>query len=523
MKKLVKVPLLLLLSLIFIVSACGQGSNNKNGNQPSADSGSTQAPASDQPSAAPKEPASFTIFFSDHNIPMPTGKLKELDVIKYMAEKTKVDVNPVAITHSGYAEQLKLKIASGDIPDVFQTWGIAGDETVASGKALVLNDLLKEYGPNLLERIPQSSWDAVTVQGKIMGIPQPTAAAAAKMIFVRKDWMDALNLDIPKTSDEFLDMLRAFRDNDPNGNKQKDEIPFSMRENLSWGDNLFGMFGVNPDSTIMYENEMIPGIIHPNMKQALAFFKKMYEEKLLDIEFLTNSSQIWTQKINSDLVGAWVHNSQNGYHWRNQLLEFLPDKKTEVIAIPTPQGVGYEGPVGVKETAVNKTYIIFDTAKNPEAIVSMYDWLISDEGQIWSALGLEGQTYTKNGDVYTYDMEADKAKNWDWRGAAFGIHGFSEKVEKAKQGEEGFQAMKQGIDVALKEGLPNPTAAMPVPKAYNDNPELKNTGSLWLEAATLIILGDKPLDYFDEFVAQWRSQGGNDAIKEMTDWYNENK
>ncbi|QJD84519.1 extracellular solute-binding protein [Cohnella herbarum] len=525
MKNGLKIALLLALSMMLLfLTACG-GNNNSNEEQASTPAPtSSQTPQSTETSsAAPTEKPKLTVFFSDHNLPMPTGKLNELEVIKYMSDKLNIDINPVPITHSGYADQLKLKFASGDTPDWYQTWGIAADETVASGRALVLNDLLQQYGKNLLERIPQTAWDAVTVNGKIMGIPQPTAVDSNKIMFVRKDWMDKLKLEVPRTSDEFLDMLRAFRDGDPNGNGKKDEIPFSMRENLSWAENIFGMFGVNPDSPMLVNDELIPGMIHPNMKNALGLMKTMYDEKLLDIEFLTNSSQIWTQKINSDLVGAWVHNSSNGYHWRLQHLEFLPDKKTEIIAIPTPQGVGYDGPVGVKETSVNKTYVLFDNAKHPEEIIKMYDWLISDEGQMWAGLGLEGQTYFKEGEGYRYDREADEAKGWNWRVAPFGIYGFSEKVERVKNDEAGFNAMKQGIDVAMNEGLANRVEAMPEPKAYSDNPDLKPSGSLWLEAATLIILGDKPLDYFDEFAAQWRKQGGNDVIAQMTEWYNNNK
>ncbi len=517
-----KVSMLLALVLLLVATACSSGGNKaNNAGQSAPASPSSASPSADAGGTEPTP--SVTVYFSDHNLPMPTGDLKKLEVIKYMTDKLNIDINPVPITHSGYRDQLKLRIASGDTPDWYQTWGIAGDETIANGRALVLNDLLKQYGQNLLERIPQSAWDAVTVNGNIMGIPQPTAVASNKVIFVRKDWMDKLGLDVPKTSDEFLDMLRAFRDGDPNGNGQKDEIPFSMRENLSWGENVFGMFGVTPDANLLVNGEIIPGMIHPNMKNALAFLKQMHDEKLLDIEFLTNSSQIWTQKINSDLAGAWVHNSQNGYHWRLQLLESLKDKPFEIMAIPTPQGVGYDGPVGVKETAVNKTFVLFDNAKHPESIIKLYDWLISDEGQVWAGLGLEGQTYFKEGDSYKYDREADEAKGWNWRVAPFGVYGFSESVEKVKNDEAGFNAMKQGIEVASHEGLDNPTEAMPVPKAYNDNPDLLPTGSLWLEAATRIILGDKPLDYFDEFVEQWRKQGGNDVIAQMTEWYNNNK
>ncbi|MNC51948.1 hypothetical protein D3C76_1697900 [compost metagenome] len=80
----------------------------------------------------------------------------------------------------------------------------------------------------------------------------------------------------------------------------------------------------------------------------------------------------------------------------------------------------------------------------------------------------------------------------------------------------------QAVEVSKKEGIPNPFAPMPVPQSLMSQSELKWSGSLFQEAVAKIIVGDKPLESFNEFVAMWKKQGGDKIIKEATDWYNRN-
>ncbi|OXS53720.1 hypothetical protein B1A99_29145 [Cohnella sp. CIP 111063] len=507
--------------LLGSLAACASGGGNTS--QPSQ---SAPAASADQTKASetPAAPAKISLFISNHAQQIPAGKSMDLATVKYLGDKTNTDLDITFLPHENYMEQLRLKFASGDIPDVHQVWGIENSELVTNGLALDLKPYIDEYGPNLKKYISQSAWDAVTLNGQILAIPQMAQgnAPAERVIFVRKDWMDKLNIDVPKTSDEFLDMLRAFRDNDPNGNGKKDEIPFSSREKFEWADNIFGMFGINVDANIMSNGEIIPGHVHPDMKNALGLLRTMYEEKLIDAEMLTNTRAIWDQKIKSDLVGSWNHVVFGVWDpWQKELSTLLPDKNPNVVAIPTPRGAGYEGPLGRVEKPVLKTFVVHKDAKDPAAIVQMFDWLISEEGQLFTELGIEGDTYTKNGDALSYNSDADT--DLRWRTAVFTLHGFHEQAQKVLiNNEESYNKLVETIKTSQAEGLPNLTAGMPPSETLTKNADLSYKGS-FQEAAAKIMLGEKPLDYFDEFVESWKKQGGNDVIKELTDWYNANR
>ncbi|CAK4840679.1 unnamed protein product [Aphanomyces euteiches] len=499
---------------LIVTAGCSakSGDSDKNSSAPAATVGATAVTTATTAPAA--EPVKISLFTSDFGEQAP-----KLDnpYIKYLEQKTNTQLDITFLPHDQYADQLKFKFASGTFPDVYQSWSGPEADLIESGKVLELNDLIEQYGPNLKKNIPQESWDAVTVNGKILAIPQPNQLSSS-VLYIRKDWLDKLKLEVPKTSDDLLTVLKAFRDGDPNGNGLKDEIPFSMREKLAWGESIFGMWGVTSAwHEMYYDNKVQFADIHPNMKTALGYFNTLYKEKLLDPEFLTNSKAVQQQKIKSGLVGTWSHVPNLASQWQLDITAGDPGEKVDVIAIPTPHGVGYDGPVGTAWSPVNKTYILFKSAKNPEAIIKYLDWLISDEGQIFTSLGLEGTSYTKDASGNIVFDQA-KAKDLTFLTNIFQIHGYNETALKATSpSPEAFNKIKIANDISSHEGFKNEAVGMP--PIAND----RNMATMFQEAAAKIILGNAPLDSFDSFVDMWKKQGGNDLIKERTDWYDQNR
>ena len=87
---------------------------------------------------------------------------------------------------------------------------------------------------------------------------------------IRQDWLDKLGLKMPVTQEEFVDVLRAFKTQDPNGNGQADEIPTGGRAEARWMDYLFSMYGIAmwegfPQWDI-YDGELTYAAVTPNMR-----------------------------------------------------------------------------------------------------------------------------------------------------------------------------------------------------------------------------------------------------------------
>jgi len=507
--------LLTTLLTVSVISGCASTapSNGSKGAQPNESTNNV--------SGEVVEKAKLNIFLRDFAKVVPSGATMDEPMFKYMADKTNTDLNITFLPHGEYATNLQLKFASGDIPDLYHSPGITDDPLINSGQALALDELIEQYGPNLKKVITDEAWESAKVDGKIVAIPRPAVPSNYRLIYMRKDWLNHVGLPVPKTSDELLNVLRAFRDGDPNKSGQNDAIAFSMREKLSWADNIFGMWGLNLNALVVYNDELIPAEVHPDMKKPLAFLHELYKEKLLDGDFLMNTAATWNQKITSDMVGTWVHNTDLLGKWNNDLKAALPDKQPEAIAIATPVGTGYEGPVGRLKMPTSKYLVIPAKAKNPEAIIKMLDWLASEEGDLYANLGVEGITYEMvNGEI-VYDSKADENFK-SLRDFNLGIapQMSNEKVLLATLGEEGMKQYQETVATALQEGIPNVAVNVPAFESKSSHP----MDMFFLEVASKIIVGELNVDAFDEAVQTWRDkQGGSKYIQDLTEWYNSNQ
>ena len=53
---------------------------------------------------------------------------------------------------------------------------------------------------------------------------------------------------------------------------------------------------------------------------------------------------------------------------------------------------------------------------------------------------------------------------------------------------------------------------------YNNYPDIQSR-SLYIEYATKIIIGEYPIEKFDEFVEKWYATGGEEVTKAAREWY----
>jgi putative aldouronate transport system substrate-binding protein len=112
-------------------------------------------------------------------------------------------------------------------------------------------------------------------------------------VYINKTWLDKLGLKIPTTHDEFYNVLKAFKERDPNGNGKADEIPFSFASTFGNQFHIysfyagFGMF--DTPSHVMVKNGKVYFTANsPEWKNATTWFKKLYSEGLIDTEAFTH-------------------------------------------------------------------------------------------------------------------------------------------------------------------------------------------------------------------------------------------
>lgn len=522
--RLKKSGILLAAGLLAItaLSGCGGNSNNNNSQKSSN--------ASQNQNAAKDGIVDLEVWGTNIGY-QPVTKGSKL--YEFYKEKLGVGViNPYVEWNGGtnYLNQLNLKIAANEMPDLFVPQQGLEDSLAKNGAIADLTDLLPEYAPNVLAAIPEEMWKIVkandpTGQGKIYYIPNIVEYGRYGSM-IRQDWLDKLGLEMPTTQEEYVKVLKAFRDQDPNGNGQKDEIPTGGREQARWMDQLFAMYGVamfegNPDWDV-YDGELTYSAVTPNMKAALQFIAELYQEGLVDKESLLNSKDKWEGKIQADKVGNYFHWVEHG----NMVLENLK-KNTGVEAdftlLPVPKVEGYEGFYTMKSFA-NPLWVVKNN-KDEEKLMATLKLLnnMYDKNN-WKDLflGVEGMHYEmKDGKAVKLPDDKSTQENQILNPAtSVGTLDMTVELFNSTASDDNKWAIDEvlrNMNEAQKYAKRIAGDGMPA-SVYDGYPDINNR-TLYAEYATKIIIGQYPIDKFDEFVEKWNKSGGEEVTKRAREWY----
>ena len=246
-----------------------------------------------------------------------------------MAQETGVRVNWILVPEVNWNERKNIMVNSGDVPDVFYRGGFSAVEIDRWGRQGVFLDLTNEiprYMPNL-SRIYQTdpTLRALSINyedNKIYAIRGHINRFTNNLVgvkYIYKPWLDKLGIPFPKTFLEFENMLRRFKNEDPNGNGIADEFPFVFAN--GWSDNssiqqFFAMFGygyngIRPNGGLFIENfernggrraVFVPGT--PNFRDAIIWLHRLFSEGLLAEEDYTGDRALFSAKMYAEPVRA---------------------------------------------------------------------------------------------------------------------------------------------------------------------------------------------------------------------------
>lgn len=429
-----------------------------------------------------------------------------------------------------YLNQLNLKIAASEMPDMFLPWNGIEANLAKNGAIADLTDLLPKYAPNLWNLVPKEVWDVVkandpTGQGKIYYVPN-VLGYVREVTMIRKDWLDKLGLPMPKTQDDYVKVLEAFRDKDPNGNGKKDEIPAGGREQLTRMDPLFAMYGVaniegRPDWDI-YDGKLTYSAVTPNMKAALEFIAKLYKDGLIDKESLLNNKAKWEGKIDSNQVGTYAH-------WEELVGDHLlaiqknTGVKADFAILPVPEVPGYKGFYTWKKIQ-DPNWVVKNNKDQKKLMATMKLLNNMYDKKNWNDLflGVEGMHYTmKDGKPAKLPMDKSTQENsilnphTDITDADFTIDIYKKTTPEADkwvldQQIRNIQDAPKYAKAIAGDGLPA--------TVYDGYADINNR-TLYVEYASKIVLGQYPISKFDEFVEKWNKSGGEEVTKRAREWY----
>ncbi|PYI54318.1 extracellular solute-binding protein [Paenibacillus flagellatus] len=510
MRKWMKVSLVATLAL-GTLAACGTKQDATSGN--------------DGGGAAPAEKTKFSIALRTlaFNYVEKSPNINEDKWVKRLEEKTNADLNIVLVPHKEYEQKMVQMFATGDVADVMQgSGGVNGKEmagSVQAGVFMPLDDLLKKSGQNLLKKIPKEAWDQVSYQGKIYAIPEYLSNPSRRATWIRKDLLDKTGLPVPKTVEETMDVLRAFK-------KLGVENPYMGRQDFKYADTFFGAYDVYPYLSMFEKqgDQVVPKFFDSeNMQKALGVYKTMYDEGLINKEFATINPTTFKNTILAGKAGMWTMNANEILQWEAQLRASVPDAKLEIIPSPTgPDGKGGHYLYG----SVTRSYFIKKDVKNAEAIVKFFDWMVSDEAETFFTFGVEGETFTtENGKiVYKSPTEPNAVDEERYRQAfLWMVQDTTYNKGSLSLTPEGKKLMEVYDTVLAKEGRDGITFE-PRLESLTKNPDVSPNSDtappLLLTHMVKMVYGKEPISDWPKVIEEWKSKGGNDVVKEATDKFN---
>ena len=405
LKKMTAAAMALLLALLAGCSSAPQASQPAEGeSKPVADESGLLDGGVTNPEGYPivNEPITLKIatWYSSGSVENPA----ENKTIKGIMEETGINLEFELYSD---AEKANLMFASRTYPDIAWRLDVNGTQktdAIEAGDVYSLDEYL-DYAPNyksFLEENPEIALQTKYKDGKMYSFPyvylDETSYNLRDQWFINKQWLDELGLEMPTTTSEYLDVLRAFRDNAGTGTIPENVTPHYMRygEFIGGQFDIYGTFGLYVyDSTYLAleDGKVVCQAINPDIKEPLKYLQTMYREGLMKPEAFTDDWAAYSAATTSDppMVGAFTAfqsaNLTDVGQWFYPMAPLDPENGKEPYIRAQ-----------VKGSTFPMNYLIFKNNKYPVASVRLANYMAEPEVSMSLEKGVEGVGWYYNDD-----------------------------------------------------------------------------------------------------------------------------
>ena len=534
--------------LVFVFTACGndktQTTEQPADNKQAEQTEKTETKETTMPEKG--EPVVIQIVTSAQ--PDPDAK-----IVKEVEEKYNVKFNwDWVVDNKKFNEVMGVKLSSGEMPD-FIMLPDSGDinKYIKQGLAAEITPEMQAKIPEyfkVVEKYDQNNnmWVDAKRQGKLYGLKPISSQGAYPTILVwRTDWLKNVGIDaIPKTLEEFEAAMYAFKEKDPD----KDGKPNTYGLSETGFDAVFGAYGAIPLKTLgkgrqvlfitkNAEDELAFACTRPEMKEALAKLQQYYKDGIIDPEFVTgeNKGGYWATSHAFINGRIGVTGKVLPTHWNppyeeeskggSVYQEMLAANPQAVFGETFDIGTAIKGPNGKsglhKWGAVNSNIAVFTTKcvqdpRKTDALLQLIQDTFADyDFYLKLTKGIEGVHYTKNEAGRLIRNTADFPKDNDLRKDGVYI------LELLQQPDFRKKAMPEYYEFIEKYDGPGYADEM-YPKTESYSKNISALERLTVDTYMSIITGEKPADYFDEYVELFYKNGGTEIEKEMNTQVKEN-
>ena len=323
------------------------------------------------------------------------------DFVKFVEEKMNVKMACATEIGTAWQQKFALKLAGDTLPDLVLSANhyITDINSLAEeGYFLKLDEYL-DYAPNMkafLEAHPDYKEMCTAPDGHIYGLVQYNESPLGDLThaYIRTDWLKAVGMEVPNTVDELYEVLKAFKEKDPNGNGQADDIPMSDHSSFTmiWATLMtaFGMPSTRANTDLNYglmfdkDGKMVVSQTTENYKAFLTYMNKLYSEGL----YSGFNESLTAQRENTKAGNVGVFSDWSPVQATGLTKDVCNPNFASIVGLSSEWN-----PEGYMPTAsaVGNVCHVLASAKteHPEVVVRLIDFLFTEEGIVIGAHGTE--------------------------------------------------------------------------------------------------------------------------------------
>ncbi|MEI7026093.1 extracellular solute-binding protein [Paenibacillus sp. y28] len=490
-----------------IASACGNAGEKAPANQP-------------QSQAEDTSPLNLSIAISQVGDIPNKGNEIEQAIEKYT--NTKLDVQ--WIPSAAYDDKINVMIASNEMPTLLRVKYVPNIiNAVQSGLFWEIGPYLKDY-KNLSAKSEQF-YSNIKVDGKVYGVPIYRNMGRTAVVY-RKDWMDALGLQQPKTLDDWYNVVKAMTLQDPDKNGKNDTYGMVLFKKYNEGtEALTTRLAVSQGAPNKYavdkDGNFTPEFYTKEYNDVLKFYKRLYDEKLLNQDFAVFDATEAEKLFDTNRLGVRIAVATNGKSQQDRLSKNNPNAVVDVMPL--------EGPNGLKiaaESGNNGFFVIPKSSVKTEAelkrVLKFLDQLGDEQMSTLLLRGIEGKHYAKTNDNRTefvgdgFNVFQREVK--PYRDNLPVLEGYNvPSLKDVAIGEKGTKMESEGVKYIVTNPALNLTSA-----TYSEKgKELEQM--IW-DAQTKFIMGKIDEAAYQAEIEKWKKAGGEKMLAEYkADYLKQNK
>ena len=351
---------------------------------------------------ASEKPITLDIFFVHHK----RGEVYDNDwpVEKHAGNVTNVSLNNVT-PKDGTIDiaAFNLLLANGEMPDIVGGKGLRTQFNTHGPKGMFvpLNDLIEEHAPHIhqyFQENPEIIQAVSAGDGNLYHIPYIPDGKFGRAYYIRTDWLKQLGLEIPDTVEDLYHVLKAFKNDDPNGNGIADEIPYFVRSRFELV-RLVTLWDARSTGTdtahdfYVKNGKIRHGYLEENYRVGIRNIAKWYSEGLIDADVYDRRGDVRKELLGSN-VGGMTHDwFASTASYNDRLADTIEGFEFSPIAPPkTPSGKRIEEHrrIAIKPGG----WAITSNNQSPIETIKYFDFWFSPYGKRLANFGIEGSEYT---------------------------------------------------------------------------------------------------------------------------------